>query len=719
MALPSPRKASSEPTEPAAALRVLIVEDNAADAMVAQAAVARAANGPFAALRAGSAARALDIIASDEVHLVLLDLNLPDSKGLDTLRRVRVATRAPLIIVTSEESPGLDEAALEEGAFEILHKGHIGVEAIARLLRLAEGQRRTQRRLEAAEQASRDGLRRSEDRFRRLTELASDWYWEQDDEYRFTYLSPGFAERTGVDPARMLGRRRWDSDEVIPATGSWQEHRAALAARRTFREFVQVSVGADGSRQYIASSGMPDFDDAGNFTGYRGVSWNITARQEAERAIERMARFDGATGLPNRNLIKERLDEAIARARARGREVGVLLLDLDRFKLINDSLGHRTGDALLAQVGLSLKDCVRREDTVGRVGGDEFVVVLADLARPDDAAAVARKILDSFAAPFDLDEQETFTTASIGVATFPRDGDQAETLLQRADAAMGRVKESTGNAYCFFTEEMNARTVAKLQLNIDLRRALERAEFELHYQPKVRLADGAVIGLEALLRWRHPERGLVPPAEFVPTLEDTGMIVAVGDWVIGEACRQLRRWASAGLAPVPIAVNVSPRQFERGDLHATIERHLQSSAVHPGLLELELTESCLMSDPEDAARQLQRLRDAGLRISVDDFGTGYSSLAYLTRLPLSALKIDRSFVDAAISDPQSAAIVRLVIDMALRLRFDVVAEGIETPRHVVFLREHGCELGQGYLFGRPVPAADITARLAKCAATTA
>jgi len=714
MALPSPQR---EPPAPAATLRVLIVEDNAADAMVAQAAVARAANGPFATLRAGNAARALELLASDDVHLVLLDLNLPDSRGLDTLRRVRVATRAPLIVVTSEDTPGLDEAALEEGAYEILHKGRVDVEAIARLLRLAEGQRRTQRRLEATEQASRNKLRRNELRFRGLTELASDWYWEQDDQYRFTYLSPGFAERTGVDPSRMLGRRRWDSENVIPVAGAWKEHRATLEARQSFRGFVQVSVDADGSRQYIESNGMPDYDEAGNFTGYCGVSWNITARMEAERAIERMARFDPVTGLPNRNLIKERLEQAIAQAQQRGRGAGVLLLDLDRFKLINDSLGHQTGDALLAQVGLSLKDCVRREDTVGRLGGDEFVVVLADLARPEDAADVAGKILASFAAPFDLDEQETFITASIGVATFPQDGDDAEMLLQRADAAMGRVKESTRNAHCFFTEEMNARTAAKLQLNIDLRRALERAEYELYYQPKVRLADGVVVGLEALLRWRHPERGLVPPAEFVPTLEDTGMIVAVGDWVIGEACRQLQRWAGEGLTTVPIAVNVSPRQFERGDLQAAIERHLRANAVGPGLLELELTESCLMSDPEDAARQLQRLRDAGLRISVDDFGTGYSSLAYLTRLPLSALKIDRGFVDAAISDPHSAAIVRLVIDMALRLRFDVVAEGIETAEHVGFLRKHGCELGQGYLFGKPAPAREIAQRLGARAAT--
>jgi diguanylate cyclase (GGDEF)-like protein/PAS domain S-box-containing protein len=661
--------------------------------------------------RAESLAQALARLAAGEVHLVLLDLNLPDSRGLDTLRRVRVATRSPIIVVTAEDRPGLDDEALEEGAFEILHKGNLGTDSIARLLRLAAGQRRTQERLEAAERAARDELRASETRFRSLTELSSDWYWEQDAQLRFTYLSPGFTERSGGDPARVLGRRRWDFEDVVPAAGTWEDHRAMLESHQPFGEFEQIHVTADGTRVFIASSGVPIFNEAGAFIGYRGVGRNVTARRNSERMMERLARFDAATGLPNRNLVHERIQQAIAAARRRDSGVGVLLLDLDRFKLVNDTLGHQRGDALLAQVGLSLKDCVRREDTVGRMGGDEFAVVLGELPRPDDAALVARKILDSFGAPFDLEGQEAFITASIGVATFPQDGDDADTLLQRADAAMYRAKESSRNAYCFYTSEMNERAAAKLQLNSDLRRAVERAEFELNYQPKVRLDTGALVGMEALLRWRHPERGMVAPNDFVPALEDTGLIMGVGDWVVAEACRQLRRWIDAGLAPLPIAVNLSVKQFRRRDLDAAIDRQLSAYGLARGLLELEVTESSLMEDPRDAVRQLRTLRDAGLSISADDFGTGYSSLAYLTRLPLSALKIDRGFVNDALRDPQSAAIVRMVIDMARRLNMDVVAEGIETEAHAEFLRQQGCELGQGYLYGRPVPAADIAARL--------
>jgi len=697
--------------EPDPTLSVLVVEDNAADAMVAQAAVAKAGQGRSRVQRAESLAQALARLAAGEVHLVLLDLNLPDSRGLDTLRRVRVATRSPIIVVTAEERPGLDDEALEEGAFEILHKGNLGADAIARLLRLAAGQRRAQERLEAAERAARDELRASETRFRSLTELSSDWYWEQDAQFRFTYLSPGFTDRSGGDPAKVLGRRRWEFEDVVPAAGTWEDHRAMLEARQPFGEFEQIHVTADGTRVFIASSGVPVYDDTGVFRGYRGIGRNVTARRNSERMMERLARFDEATGLPNRNLVNERIQQAIASARRRGSGAGVLLLDLDRFKLVNDTLGHQRGDALLAQVGLSLKDCVRREDTVGRMGGDEFAVVLGELPRPDDAALVARKILDSFGAPFDLDGQEAFITASIGVATFPQDGDDADTLLQRADAAMYRAKESSRNAYCFYTGEMNERAAAKLQLNSDLRRAVDRAEFELNYQPKVRLDTGALVGMEALLRWRHPERGMVAPNDFVPALEDTGLIMAVGDWVVAEACRQQRRWIDAGFAPLPIAVNLSVKQFRRRDLDAAIDRQLSAHGLERGLLELEVTESSLMEDPRDAVRQLRALRDAGLSISADDFGTGYSSLAYLTRLPLSALKIDRGFVNDALRDPQSAAIVRMVIDMARRLSMDVVAEGIETEAHAEFLRQQGCELGQGFLYGRPVPAAAIAERL--------
>jgi predicted signal transduction protein with EAL and GGDEF domain len=321
-------------------------------------------------------------------------------------------------------------------------------------------------------------------------------------------------------------------------------------------------------------------------------------------------------------------------------------------------------------------------------------------------------MLAELAEPYHLAGSEAFATASIGIACFPGDGEHAEDLLRHADMAMYRAKESTRNAYCFFTAEMNQRSAARLQLSNDLRHAMERREFALHYQPKVDLADGRLTGFEALLRWRHPQRGPVAPAEFVPVLEDSGLIVPVGEWVLREACAQIARWQAAGLTPVPVAVNLSAKQFRRRDLDEGVARALGDAGIAPGLLELEITETSLMEDPEQAVRLLDRLREAGVRISVDDFGTGYSSLSYLTRLPLSALKIDRSFVRDAMSNPEAASIVRAVIDMAQALRFTVIAEGVETAAQEMLLRSHGCDQAQGYYYGRPAPAAEHERRLA-------
>jgi diguanylate cyclase (GGDEF)-like protein/PAS domain S-box-containing protein len=438
-------------------------------------------------------------------------------------------------------------------------------------------------------------------------------------------------------------------------------------------------------------------------------------RHHTQTRLAYMAEFDTLTGLPNRNQLQDRLNQSVAQARRRHWHGAVLFIDLDRFKLINDTLGHHVGDRLIAEVGQRLKRCVRGGDTVGRVSGDEFGVVLTDLAQADDAAIVAQKILDGLARPFDLGGNEAYVTASIGISVFPADGSDAETLLKNADMAMYRAKELTRNAYCFFTAEMNQRSVAKLQLNTDLRRAIERGEFVLYYQPKLDLRDARIHGVEALLRWNHPQRGLVSPLEFIPALEDSGLILPVGEWVLGEAARQLAAWQRDGLELVPVAVNLSAKQFRRRDLDALIRGVLAVTGVPAGLIELEITESCLMDEPEEAVRLLANLRAAGLKISVDDFGTGYSSLSYLTRLPLTALKIDRSFVRDVATSAEAASIVRAVIDMAHNLGFTVIAEGVETEEQVAFLRRHGCDLGQGFLFDRPMPAHELAGRLRRAA----
>jgi diguanylate cyclase (GGDEF)-like protein len=693
-------------------LRVLVVEDNDSDAMVAQAAVEKALRGPRDVLRAATLANALAIIRREDVGLVLLDLNLPDSRGVRTLSQMRASTGAPIIVVTVEDRPGLDDEALGHGAFEILHKGRLGPDAIMRLLRLAENRHTAQ-----------VSLARARSRLELALAASRVCTWDYDVRSGEVVLSDFWAEMTGA-PA---GETRTSIDAlaalVNPEDFASVRHVMAEALTGWRPEYaVEHRVRhSSGEWRWIASRGkIIERDEHGRAVRMAGSNLDISERigietrlRESEARLALLTQFDAVTGLANRDAVKNRLKQSIVQAKRSGRGAGVLYIGLDHFKLVNDTLGHPIGDELLVQVGKRLGACVRPDDAVGRIRSDEFAVVIADLASADDAAIVARKIGELFTVPFDLKGHEAYVTASIGGAAFPNDGERTGALLKSAYTAMRRVKESSRNAFCFFAADMNARATSKLQLHTDLHHAAERGEFELHYQPKVDLATGAMIGMEALLRWQHPRRGMVSPIEFIPALENTGLIVPIGDWVIQEARSQLRRWLAAGLAPVPVAVNLSAKQFRRRDLGKSICRALAEQDVSPRLLELEITESCLMDDPADAIRQLHVLREAGLKISVDDFGTGYSSLAYLTRLPLSTLKIDRSFVNAAISDANSAAIVKMVIDMSQSLNFNVVAEGIESENHVAFLRKHHCEQGQGYHFGKPMPAAEIGRRLAK------
>jgi diguanylate cyclase (GGDEF)-like protein/PAS domain S-box-containing protein len=431
-------------------------------------------------------------------------------------------------------------------------------------------------------------------------------------------------------------------------------------------------------------------------------------RLDSEGRLAYLAQFDPLTGLPNRALLADRFSQMIVQARRGGTALAVLFVDLDEFKMVNDTLGHAGGDQLLKEVALRLQSTVRTGDTVARISGDEFAV-LVPLARTEDAALVAQKIVDRLAEPVEIIGQEVFVTASIGIATFPADGADAETLIGAADAAMYRAKQSGRNAYQFFTSEINLRSRARAHMGLELRRALEREEFALAYQPKYRLADRQVSGAEALLRWKHPERGVVSPVEFIPVLEETGLIIAVGDWVLTRACQDLKAWQAAGFAARPVSVNLSARQFRQHDLDSRIAGVVAAAGVDPGLIELEITESQLMQDPDHAIRVMRSLRDAGMRVAIDDFGTGYSSLAYLTRFPLSALKIDRSFVKEMSAKGGDATIVRMIIEMAHSLGLIVVAEGVETEDQATFLRLLRCEQAQGYLFARPMPAAEFAA----------
>lgn len=431
-----------------------------------------------------------------------------------------------------------------------------------------------------------------------------------------------------------------------------------------------------------------------------GTSAQQALRQSKER-IERLVHYDALTGLPNRMLFRDRFEQALLQAQRQGRTVALLYVDLDRFKLVNDSLGQAAGDELLRQVAHRLCARVRRSDTVARLGGDEFAIILSGLRHADDAARLAQHVVDILREPFDLHGREQYGSASVGVAVYPGDVGEPERLIRNAHTAMHRIKELGGGGYAFYAAEMDARAHERLALENDLCRALDRGEFVLFYQPQVDLVTGRVVGHEALLRWQHRERGLVSPADFIPLLEDNGLIVPVGAWVLRTACEFNLGLRAAGLPPMRVAVNLSARQFRQGRLAETVERILHETGHDPSALELEITESLLLHNMTQTVKELHRLRQLGVRFAIDDFGTGYSSLGYLSQLPVDRLKIDRAFVQGLPAKDENAVIVKTIITLAHNLNVKVIAEGVESRAQIAFLHAHRCDEIQGYYFSRP------------------
>ncbi|CAG0979228.1 putative signaling protein [Methylophilaceae bacterium] len=487
---------------------------------------------------------------------------------------------------------------------------------------------------------------------------------------------------------------------------------AALGARlvenpdETTHDEVELINGTTLSRY----SG-PVYDEEGRNYGRLWAFRDITERKHAEARIHYLAMYDDLTDLPNRNLIQDRIAQTITHARRTDRLLALLYLDLDRFKVVNDGYGHLFGDAVLKAAGERLVELVREGDTVARLGGDEFLILLADLSQPADADTVARKIVDSLDCPIVVEGRKIHLSGSIGVSVFPYDGETAAALIDNADMAMYRAKELGRNTYQFFTREMSQETQRRVDLEIKLRGAAAAGQLQLVYQPKVNLENGRISGCEALLRWHHPELGMVSPAHFIPIAEDSGLIVPIGDWVLRTACTQARAWMDAGLPPISVAVNISVRQFLQQDVVAWVMRTLQETGLPPAWLELELTESLIAQDIEKVTATIDQLKDIGVKLSIDDFGTGYSSLNYLKRFRVDTLKIDQSFVRNMLTDMEDETIVLAVISLAHNLRFKVIAEGVETEQHCGFLRSSGCDEIQGYYFSKPVTAAEFEAIL--------
>jgi diguanylate cyclase (GGDEF)-like protein/PAS domain S-box-containing protein len=631
--------------------------------------------------------------------VVLLDLHLPDCPGIGGLEElVRAAPAMPILVVGRDESEDIARQVNRAGARDYLLMSRLDSYWLPRVLRNA-----IERKL------SEEAFLAERERVEVTLNSVGDALIRTDTSGRVTYLNRTAEEMTGWASAEAEGRpleevvhivdgaprEPADSDETIPG-----DTPPALVS-------TCILIGRDGSESAIEYSMALAYDRLGSLTGERIVLRDISAARATTMQMLHLASHDPLTDLPNRLLLADRLARALALAQRHQRRLAVLFLDIDRFKHINDSLGHMLGDELLRAVGREVTMCVRSSDTVSRHGGDEFVVVLAELEHPEDAAMGARKIIAALARPHKLSGHELHITVSIGISVYPDDGKDAETLITNADLALYHAKQHGRDCYHFFEPALNVRAVERQSIEAGLHAALERHEFELLYQPKLNLKTGVVVGVEALIRWRHPVRGLLEPAHFVPIAEDCGLIRPIGRWVVHEACRQAKMWQDAGLRPIPVSVNISAVEFRSKGFLKNILDILKDTRLDPRYLEIELTESVLMTHIEATSAVLHALKDLGVQVAIDDFGTGWSSLSYLRHFPIDALKVDKSFVQEITSGSPVAPIVTAVINMGKSLNQRVIAEGVETRDQLAFLQAEHCDEGQGYFFSRPLAAREF------------
>lgn len=812
---------------------VLLVEDDPVDARRIEEALAGVGGGTFRVERVALLSSALERLARNDIDVVLLDLTLPDSQGIDAFDQVfQAAPDALILVLSATNNEEIARQAVQHGAHDYFAKGHVDAHWLPRALHYV-----------IERQATRGALRNSEARFRAMSDASPLGIFVSDTEGSCVYTNAAYHKISGLSLEQTLGTnwsmaihpedrprvlaawriaarsqeafqtefRFLQGDERIVWTrvnsaamrdgeksfGLVQtvediserkltelELRAAEEALFDEKERAQVTLNSigdavlttdlsgnvsylnlvaeamtgwsredasgrplaevfrivdgtthqtsadpmqqaldenrtvelanncvlvrrDGLESAISDSAAPIHNRDGQVVGAVIVFHDVSESRAMTLKMSHLARHDFLTSLPNRMLLTERLSQAIGLARRHHKQVGLLFLDLDYFKNINDSLGHTIGDQLLQSVGNRLSDNVRATDTVCRQGGDEFVILLAEIEHPQDAAIIADKLLAAFALPHHIGGQELHTTLSIGISVYPDDGIDLDTVMQNADTAMYHAKACGRNNFQFFRADMNTRAVRRLQLESRMRRALKQGEFLLHYQPQIDLASGVINGAEALIRWQDPDLGLIPPGQFVPIAEESNLIVPIGRWVLREACRQVKVWLDAGLRAVPVAVNISAVEFRHKDFLAGLVQILEETGLAPRYLELEMTESILMHDVEATATVLDALKAMGVQLAIDDFGTGYSSLSYLKRFPIDTLKIDQSFVRDIACDVDDATIVSAVIGMGRNLSHRVIAEGVETYEQFAFLSTRQCPEGQGSLFSYPLLAEDF------------
>ena len=676
--------------------RLLLVEDNPGDAGLLREMLKEAGSQHSELTHVQRMSDAEGHLRKHGVDIILLDLGLPDAEGVGAVRRVHIAApHVPLVVLTGLDDETLGTQALQEGAQDYLIKGDIETRGLLRAMRYAVERKAMEEAWFAEKERAEVTLNCIGDAVA-CTDIAG----------KVSFLNVVAEHMTDWPRQEAAGRALGEVFCILDAsTRTIIPSLVEVALRRDLALHLPsncILIRRDQFEVPIEGSVAPIHDCEGRATGAVMVFRDVSAAQAMALQMTHSAQHDFLTGLPNRMLLNDRVSHAITLAPRHQKKVAILFLDLDGFKHINDSLGHPTGDKLLQSIAQRLVGCVRLSDTVSRQGGDEFVVLLSEIEQAEDAAVAARRMLDSVAEAHSIDQHDLHVTTSIGVSVCPDDGLDAETLIKNADTAMYQAKENGRQSYQFFKPAMNVRAVERQSIEESLRRALERQEFTLHYQPKVNLSSGKITGAEALIRWTHPIRGSVSPGQFIPVAEDCGLILPIGNWVLREACLQAQAWVDAGLPFLTMAVNISAIQFRDGNFLEGVSAVLKDSGLDPRSLELELTESVLMKHAESAESVLKTLRARGVQVAVDDFGTGYSSLSYLRKFPIDALKIDQSFVRQITTAPGETTIVTAVISMGRSLKLRVVAEGVETREELAFLQAHRCDEAQGYYFSRPV-----------------
>ncbi len=676
---------------------LLLIEDNPGDAHLLREMFNDHGSQDTELTQVGCMSDAEKHLEQGQVDIIMLDLGLPDAQGLETLRRARAAApHVPLVILTAMDDESLAVKALQEGAQDYLIKGQIEPRGLFRALRYA-----------IERKVMEDALFLEKERAQVTLNSIGDAVICTDISGHITFLNLAAEKMAGWSRQDAAGRLMREVFRILDATNreaTANPMQMAIGHDRTVHlQSNCILIRHDGFEIPIENSVSLIRGRDGQPEGAVMVLRDVSGVQAMALEMTHSAQHDFLTGLPNRILLNDRVNQAIALASRHAKKAAVLFLDLDGFKHINDSLGHPTGDKLLQSIAERLVNCVRGADTVTRQGGDEFVVLLLELDQSADAAVAARRILGAVAEAHSINQHDLHITASIGVSVYPDDGRDAETLIKNADTAMYQAKENGRQSYQFFKPAMNVRAVERQSIEESLRRALERQEFALHYQPMINLRTGEITGAEALIRWTHPTRGPVSPGQFIPVAEDCGLIVPIGNWVLREACKQACAWVDAGLPLTAMSVNISAMEFRDERFLEGVFAILNDTGWNPRYLELELTESVLMKRAESTESILRALKAKGVRLAVDDFGTGYSSLSYLRKFPIDALKIDQSFVRQITTVPDETTIVTAVISMGRSLNLRIVAEGVETQEELAFLQAHQCDEAQGYYFSKPVP----------------